>query len=45
MTARGYRGDAKTLQSFRLTGLDIAAALTCAALAAAILIGDRLLGN
>ncbi|MEU6746667.1 cobalt ECF transporter T component CbiQ [Spirillospora sp. NPDC046719] len=45
MTARGYRGDAKTLQSFRLGGLDIAAALCCAALAAAILIGDRLLGS
>lgn len=45
MTARGYRGDAKTLERFRLTGLDAVAVLCCLALAAAVLTGDRFLGR
>jgi cobalt/nickel transport system permease protein len=45
MTARGYRGDAKTLQRFRLTGLDVLAAACCLVLAAAVLTGDRFLGR
>jgi cobalt/nickel transport system permease protein len=45
MTARGYRGDAKTLQRFTLTRTDILAAICCLALAAAVLTGDHLLGH
>lgn len=45
MTARGYRGDAKSLQRFRLTGLDVLAAACCLVLAAAVLTGDRFLGR
>ena len=44
MTSRGYRGDARTLDRFRVTSLDIAA-LACAALCMLLLIGgDRAIG-
>jgi cobalt/nickel transport system permease protein len=45
MTARGYRGDAKTLHRFTLTRIDLFAALTSAALVAAVLAGDHFLGR
>lgn len=45
MTARGYRGDARSLQRFALTRFDVLAALCCVLLAAAVLTGDHLLGN
>jgi cobalt ECF transporter T component CbiQ len=45
MTARGYRGDAKTLERFTLTRFDVLAAVCCLALAAAILTGDHFLGH
>jgi len=45
MTARGYRGDAKTLHRFELTRLDVLAAVCCAVLAAAVLTGDHFLGH
>jgi len=44
MVARGYRGDAKTLQGFRLRTVDLAFALGVALCAASALGGDRLLG-
>ena len=45
MIARGYRGNARTIQSFRLTALDAVAAVV--ALAAAVLIygGDHVIGR
>jgi cobalt/nickel transport system permease protein len=45
MTARGYRGDAQTLQAFRFTTRDAIAAVTVLALAGAIYGGDLLLGH
>jgi len=45
MTARGYRGDAKSIQTFRLTTLDALAGVTVLLAAAAIYGGDRLLGH
>jgi cobalt/nickel transport system permease protein len=45
MTARGYRGDAKTLERFALTATDLLAALCCLVLAAAVLTGDHFLGH
>jgi cobalt/nickel transport system permease protein len=45
MTARGYRGDAKTLERFAFTRADALAAVCCLALAAAVLTGDRFLGH
>jgi cobalt/nickel transport system permease protein len=45
MVARGYRGDAKTLQGFRLRPVDLAFVLGVALCAAAALGGDRLLGR
>lgn len=45
MTARGYTGDAKTLERFRLTGRDILAAAVVLTCAIAAVGGDRLLGQ
>jgi len=45
MVARGYRGDAKTLQGFALRPIDVAFALGVVLCAAAALGGDRLLGQ
>ncbi len=45
MTARGYRGDAKTLHRFTFTRTDLFAALTSAALVAATIAGDHFLGR
>lgn len=45
MTARGYRGDAKSLQRFTLTRADVLAAVCCLALAVATLTGDHFLGH
>ena len=45
MVARGYRGDAKTLQGFRLRPADAAFALGVVLCAAAVLGWDRLLGR
>lgn len=45
MTARGYRGDAKTVQAFRLRALDAYVVLAVVAFAALILMGDHLLGR
>lgn len=45
MTSRGFRGDAKTLGGLRIAGLDVAFALSGAALAALALGGDRLIGR
>jgi hypothetical protein len=45
MVARGYRGDARTLQTFRLRVVDGVAALVALAAAVAIYGGDRLLGH
>jgi cobalt ECF transporter T component CbiQ len=45
MTARGYRGEARTIQTFRLTRLDAIAAITVLVTAVAIYGGDRLLGR
>jgi cobalt/nickel transport system permease protein len=44
MVARGYRGDAATLEGWRAGTLDVVWALGCVALAVAVLGGDRLLG-
>ena len=44
MVARGYRGDAKVLTSFRTTALDWAFVAGSIAVAFAVLWGDRLLG-
>ncbi len=45
MVSRGYRGDAHTVESFRLRALDLAAAAVVLATAAAIYGGDRILGH
>ncbi|WP_214415123.1 cobalt ECF transporter T component CbiQ [Sphaerisporangium fuscum] len=45
MTARGYRGDAKTLERFRFTVADAACAATVLAAAVLIIGGDRFLGR
>jgi cobalt/nickel transport system permease protein len=45
MVSRGYRGDAKTLSGFALRATDIVFLIACAAAAALILGGDRLLGR
>lgn len=45
MTARGYRGDAKTLERFRFAGRDAVFAVAVLAAAALIVGGDRLLGH
>lgn len=45
MTSRGFRGDAKTLGGLRVSGLDVAFALTCVTVAALLLGGDHLLGR
>lgn len=45
MTARGYTGDAKTLERFRLTRWDIMAAAVVLVCAIAAVGGDRLLGQ
>jgi cobalt ECF transporter T component CbiQ len=44
MVARGYRGDARTLERFAPGALDAAWVAACAALAVLVLGGDRLLG-
>ena len=44
MTARGYTGDAKTLERFRLTGRDVLAGVLVVAVAIVAVGGDRLLG-
>jgi cobalt ECF transporter T component CbiQ len=44
MTSRGYRGDARTLDRFRVTAIDVAV-LTCSVLCMLLLIGgDRAIG-
>jgi cobalt/nickel transport system permease protein len=45
MVSRGYRGDAHSVQSFRLRALDLAAAAVVLAAAVAIYGGDRILGR
>jgi cobalt/nickel transport system permease protein len=45
MVSRGYRGDAHTVQAFRLRALDLAAAAVVLATAVAIYGGDRLIGH
>jgi cobalt/nickel transport system permease protein len=45
MVSRGYRGDAKTIQSFRLTALDAVAAAVVVVTATAIIGGDHFLGR
>lgn len=45
MVARGYRGDARTLERFAPGALDAAWVAACAALAVLVLGGDRLLGT
>ena len=45
MVSRGYRGDAKTIQSFRLTSLDAVAATIVLATAVVIIGGDHLVGR
>jgi cobalt/nickel transport system permease protein len=45
MVARGYRGDARTLERFAPGALDAAWVAACAALAVLVLGGDRLLGS
>ncbi|HEX2804573.1 MAG TPA: CbiQ family ECF transporter T component [Kineosporiaceae bacterium] len=45
MVSRGYRGDAKSIQSFRLTALDAVAAVTVLATAVVIIGGDHLVGR
>jgi cobalt ECF transporter T component CbiQ len=45
MVARGYRGDARTLQGFRLRSVDVAFGLAVLLCAAAVLGGDRFLGR
>jgi cobalt/nickel transport system permease protein len=44
MVARGYRGDATTLEGWRPGTIDLAWALGCVALSVLVLGGDRLLG-
>lgn len=45
MVARGYRGDAHTVTAFRLTAIDLAAAVATLLCAVAVYGGDRLLGR
>jgi cobalt/nickel transport system permease protein len=45
MVARGYRGDAHTLHTFRLTTTDLVAAAAVLAAAVAVYGGDRILGH
>jgi cobalt/nickel transport system permease protein len=45
MVARGYRGDARTIQGFRLTSADLVFAAVVVATAIAVVGGDRLLGR
>jgi len=45
MVARGYRGNARTVQAFRITALDVVAGLVVLAAAAAVLGGDHLVGR
>jgi cobalt ECF transporter T component CbiQ len=45
MTARGYRGDAKTLERFTFRPRDAVYLLAAVGIAALVLIGDRLLGR
>ncbi|MDQ1295243.1 MAG: cobalt/nickel transport system permease protein [Actinomycetota bacterium] len=45
MTARGYRGDVPLPATCRVAGRDVAALFAVAAVAAALLIGDRALGS
>lgn len=45
MVARGYRGDARTLQGSRLGSIDVAFGLAVLLCVAAVLGGDRLLGR
>ena len=45
MVARGYRGDARTIQGFRLTAADLVFALFVVAASVVALGGDRLLGR
>jgi cobalt/nickel transport system permease protein len=45
MVARGYRGDAKTLNGFQLHALDGVWAATCIVLAFVVMGGDRILGR
>jgi energy-coupling factor transporter transmembrane protein EcfT len=45
MTARGYRGNARTLATFRLTAGDGFAALASVAVAVALIAGDHVLGR
>lgn len=45
MVARGYRGDAHTIQTLRLTTFDLAASAVALATAVAVYGGDRLLGR
>ena len=45
MVSRGYRGDAVTIQSFRLTGLDITAVVVVVLASVAVYGGDRILGH
>ena len=45
MVARGYRGEARTLERFRLATIDLVWALGCVAAAVVLLGGDRLLAR
>jgi cobalt/nickel transport system permease protein len=45
MVARGYRGNARTIQAFALTRLDVAAVAVVLVAAAAIIGGDHLVGR
>jgi len=45
MTARGYRGDARTLAQPRPAGADLLFVLAAAAVAVALLLGERMLGG
>ena len=45
MTARGYRGDARTLAQPRPAGADLLFVLAAAAVAVALLVGERMLGG
>jgi cobalt/nickel transport system permease protein len=45
MVARGYRGDARTLERFTPAALDAVWVVACAAIAVLVLGGDRLLGR
>ena len=45
MTARGYRGNARTLEAFAVARLDLFAALATVLAAVAVLIGDHVVGR